>query len=239
MPTHASDFDSVRPFLTRNTILGKLPSVVLDALVRKGQVRRFEKGAFIYRRGDPGDSLMVVISGRVKLANTNVGGKEAALDFLCVGDILVETSDMDGKERAIDAVALEASDIFVTYTRDLLPSLLEHPQALLEIIRELCARARAGAAIIEDNTLKMRARLARGLLRLARRRGRRSTDGATLLLAISQEELGNHLGLSRTNVNRQLGQLKLANLIRIDGTEISIVDEQGLEEIGANCSSND
>jgi len=239
MSTHAPDFDSVRPFLTKNTILGRLPGVVLDALVRKGQVKRFEKGAFIYRRGDPGDSLMVVISGRVKLANTNVGGKEVALDFLGVGDIFGETSALDGKERAIDAIALEASDIFVVYTRDLLPTLLEHPQALLEIIRELCERARAGAAIIEDNTLKMRARLARGLLRLARRRGRRSADGATLLLAISQEELGNHLGLSRANVNRQLGQLKLANLIRIDGTEISIIDEQGLDELGADCSSDD
>ena len=239
MSTHAPDLDSVRPFLTRNTFLGRLPDVVLDTLVRKGQVRRCEKGDLIYRRGDPGDSLMVVISGRVKLANTNVGGKEVALDFLGVGDIFGETSALDGKERAIDAIALEASDIFVVYTRDLLPTLLEHPPALLEIIRELCERARAGAAIIEDNTLKMRARLARGLLRLARRRGRRSADGTTLLLTISQEELGNHLGLSRGNVNRQLGQLKLANLIRIDGTEISIIDEQGLEDIGADCSSND
>jgi len=239
MSTHAPDLDSVRPFLTRNTFLGRLPDVVLDTLVRKGQVRRCEKGDLIYRRGDPGDSLMVVISGRVKLANTNVGGKEVALDFLGVGDILGETSALDGKERAIDAVALETSDIFVVYTRDLLPTLLEHPQALLEIIRELCERVRAGAAIIEDNTLKMRARLARGLLRLARRRGRRSADGTSLLLAISQEELGNHLGLARANVNRQLRQLKLANLIRIDGTEIGIVDEQGLDEIGADCSSND
>ena len=239
MSTHAPDLDSVRPFLTRNTFLGRLPDVVLDTLVRKGQVRRCEKGDLIYRRGDPGDSLMVVISGRVKLANTNVGGKEVALDFLGVGDILGETSALDGKERAIDAVALETSDIFVVYTRDLLPTLLEHPQALLEIIRELCERARAGAAIIEDNTLKMRARLARGLLRLARRRGRRSEDGTSLLLAISQEELGNHLGLARANVNRQLRQLKLANLIRIDGAEIGIVDEQGLDEIGADCSSDD
>jgi CRP/FNR family transcriptional regulator, cyclic AMP receptor protein len=229
--------DSIRPFLTRSTILGRLPEVVLDALVRKGQLKSYDRGDLIYRRGDPGDSLMVVIGGRVKLANTNVGGKEVALDFLGVGDILGETSALDGKERAVDAVALEASDIFVVYTRDLLPTLLEHPKALLEIIYVLCERTRAGAAIIEDNSLRMRARAARGLLRLARRRGRRSADGATLVLAISQEELGKHLGLSRANVNRQLGQLKLANLIRIDGTEISIIDETGLDEIGADPSS--
>jgi CRP/FNR family transcriptional regulator, cyclic AMP receptor protein len=231
--------DGIRPFLTQSTILGRLPGVVLDALVRKGQLKSYDKGALIYRRGDPGDSLMVVIAGRVKLANTNVGGKEVALDFLGSGDILGETSALDGKERAVDAVALERSDIFAVYTRDLLPILLEHPQALLEIIRVLCERTRAGAAIIEDNSLRMRARAARGLLRLARRRGSRSTDGDTLVLAISQEELGKHLGLTRENVNRQLGKLKLANLIRVDGTEISIIDEKGLDELGTDPSSTD
>ena len=174
MPTRSAQPDSVRPFLTRNTILGRLPDVVLDALVRKGQVKTYAKGALIYRRGDPGDSLMVVISGRVKLANTNVGGKEVALDFLGVGDILGETSALDGKERAVDAVALEGSDIFVvSHARPLADPARASAGDCSTIIRVLCERARAGAAIIEDNTLKMRARAARGLLRLARRRGRR------------------------------------------------------------------
>jgi CRP-like cAMP-binding protein len=237
MSTHA--LETVRPFLTKNTFLGRLPDVVLDALLRKGQVKKYARGALIYRRGDPSDSLMVVISGRLKLANTNVGGKEVALDFLGVGDIFGETSALDGKERAVDAVAVEDADVFVIYARDLLPTLIDHPLAMLEVIRVLCERARAGAAIIEDNTLKMRARAARGLLRLARRRGHRSADGATLQLTISQEELGKHLGLVRTNVNRQLRQLKLANLIKIDGAKICIIDEKGLEEIGADPSPKD
>ena len=237
MNTHALEI--IRPFLTKNTFLGRLPDVVLDALVRKGQVRTYERGTLIYRRGDPSDSLMVLIAGRVKISNTSVGGKEVVLDFLGVGDIYGEFSALDGKERAVDAVALEDLEVFVVYSRDLLPTLIAHPHAMLEIIRVLCERARAGAAIIEDNTLEMRARAARGLLRLARRRGQRSADGATLQLTISQEELGKHLGLARTNVNRQLRQLKLANLIRIDGAKICIIDEKGLEEIGADPSPRD
>ncbi|NKB16448.1 MAG: Crp/Fnr family transcriptional regulator [Sphingomonadales bacterium] len=72
----------------------------------------------------------------------------------------------------------------------------------------------------------MRGRTARGLLRLARRHGRASADGGHLQLTISQEELGKFLGMSRANVNRQLGQLKIADVIRIHGTEISIIDEK-------------
>lgn len=235
MPTHS--LETVRPILTKNTFLGRLPEVVLDALVRKGQIRTYEKGAIVYRRGDPSDSLMVVISGRVKISNTNAGGKEIVLDFLGVGDIYGEFSAMDGKERAVDAFALEDSEVFVVYSRDLLPTLIAHPHAMLEIIRVLCERARAGAAIIEDNTLRMRARAAKGLLRLARQRGCRSADGASLQLTISQEELGKYLGLSRANVSRQLGQLRLANTITVNGTVISIIDEEGLEEIAVDPSS--
>lgn len=237
MPTHS--LETVRPILTKNTFLGRLPEVVLDALLRKGQVRTYAKGALIYRRGDPSESLMVVITGRVKISNTSVGGKEVVLDFLGVGDIYGEFSALDGKERAVDAFALEDSEVFVVYSRDLVPTLIAHPHAMLEVIRVLCERARAGAAIIEDGTLRMRARAAKGLLRLARQRGRRAADGAPLQLTISQEELGKYLGLTRANVNRQLGQLKNAGMIRINGTEISIVDEKGLDEIATDPSSVD
>ena len=45
--------------------------------------------------------------------------------------------------------------------------------------------------------------------------------------------------MTRANVNRQLGQLKIADVIKISGTEISIIDEQGLAEIGDAPASKD
>jgi CRP/FNR family cyclic AMP-dependent transcriptional regulator len=238
MPTYSSQPDSIRPFLKGNTFLGQLPDAALDALIRRGQTRSYAKGAFIYRRGTPGDSLMVVITGRAKLANTNVDGKEVVLHFLGAGDVCGELA-LDGKERAADAIVLEDADVFVLAMRDLLPTLAAHPDTMLAIIRELCEKVRAGAAIIVDSTLEMRGRTAMGLLRLARQHGRKSADGVSLQLTISQEELGKYLWLSRANVSRQLGQLKLANMIRISGTEITILDEKGLAEIATDPASKD
>jgi CRP-like cAMP-binding protein len=228
----------MRPFLKQNTFLGGLPAAALDALLRKGEERAFERGDFIYRRGDPGDSLMIVLRGRVKLANTNVSGKEVTIDYLAAGGVFGETSALDGKERAVDAVALERADIFVIPSAELLPALLAHPEAMLAVIRVLCERSRAGAGIIEDNTLKMRARTARGLLRLARQRGRKG-PGGMLQLVISQEELGKYLDLTRGNVNRQLATLKVAGHIKVQGSEITILDEKGLDEIAAQGSGDD
>jgi len=239
MGSHSPHLERVRPLLKKNTFLGRLPDVVLDALMCRGQLRSFTKGSVIYQRGEPGDSLMVVIAGRIKLTNVSSSGREVVLDFVGPGGIYGEVAALDGKDRAADAVALEDAEVFVVYTRDLLPTLAAHPNAMLEVIHALCEKVRTGAAIIEDGTLEMRARAARGLLRLARQHGRAGADGASLQLTMSQEELGKYLGLSRTNVNRALGQLKLANVIKISGTSISIIDEKGLADIAEAPPSKD
>jgi CRP-like cAMP-binding protein len=124
------------------------------------------------------------------------------------------------------------------HARDLLPTLVAHPPALLEIIQILCEKLRSASAIIEDNTLEMRARTARGLLRLARQHGRTSKDGVRLQLPMSQTELGSYLSISRENVSRQLGRLRDANVVAVNDQQIIITDEVGLAEIAASPSKD-
>jgi CRP/FNR family cyclic AMP-dependent transcriptional regulator len=230
--------ERVRPFLRNNTFFGGLPDAALEALIARGHTKRYAKGEIIYRRGEPGDSLMVLLSGRIKVTNVNADAREVVLNFLGVGDINGEIAALDGKERSADAAALEACEIFAVHARDLLPMLTAHPAALLEIVQILCEKLRAASAIIEDGTLEMRGRTARGLLRLAQQHGRTSKDGVRLLLTVSQSELGGYLGLSRENVSRQLGQLKDANVIKFDGAQIVITDQHGLAAIAAVSVKN-
>lgn len=239
MATPLQHQEHVHPFLKKNTFLGRLPDVVLDALLRKGQLKQYSRGEMIYRRGERGDSLMVLVAGRIKLTNISAGAREVVLHFAGVGEMLGEIAALDGRERAANAVALEESEVFVIHTRDLLPTLIAHPNAMLEIIRALCEKVRAGALLIEDRTLAMRGRTAMGLLRLAQQHGRRRKDGIHLQLTLSQEELGHYLGLSRANVSRELGWLKEANVIRVSRTQIVVTDERGLAEIADAASSRD
>jgi len=133
--------------------------------------------------------------------------------------------------RAADVIALQDAEVFTVYGRDLLPLLTQHPQALLELVQILCEKLRAASAAIEDNSLDMRRRLARGLLRLTLQHGRTIKNGIRVNLTVSQSELGAYLGLSRENVNRQLAQLRDAKLIRNDGAQIIVTDEVGLARI--------
>jgi len=171
---------------------------------------------------------MVLLSGRIKIVNTTTDAREVVLNFLGVGDVNGEIAVLDGKERTADAVALEGCEVFIIQARDLLPTLSMHPAALLEVIQVLCEKLRSSSAMIEDNTLEMRSRTARGLLRLSQQHGRKGKDGIRLNLTMTQTELGGYLGISRENVSRELGRLRDANVIKFDGPQIVITHEQGL-----------
>ena len=154
MTTHScSSPESLLSLLKNYTFFGSLPDAALEALIRKGHVSKFSKGDVIYRRGDPGDSLMVIVAGQIKIANVNVDAKEVVLNFLGVGDINGEIAVLDGPERSANAIALENSEVLAIYARDLIPALTSHPQAMLKIIRLLCEKLRAVSAIVEDSTL--------------------------------------------------------------------------------------
>jgi CRP-like cAMP-binding protein len=223
--------DRVRPFLRKNTFFGGLPDAALEALIRKGHTKKFAKGDTISRRGDPGDSLMVILSGRLKITNITADGREVVLNFISTGEINGEIAALDGRERTADAVALEPGELFVVHARDLLPTLNAYPAALFEIIQILCDRLRSTSAIIEDNTLEMRARMAKGLLRLANQHGRKGPNGIQLNLTLSQRELGAYLSLSRENVSRQLSWLRELKTIDVVGSQIIITDAPTLESI--------
>jgi CRP/FNR family transcriptional regulator, cyclic AMP receptor protein len=227
------DIRNVVRILSETTFLGAVPDDALEIIVRCGHIRTFPRATVIYRRGEPGSSLMVVLSGRIKISNVSPEGREVVLNFLRAGDLSGEIAVLDGKERTADALALEETRALVISARDLLPVLISNPNALLDITITLCEKLRAISAIVEDNTREMRARAASGLLRLVQRHGTASKETIRLDLLLSQQDLGNYLGISRENVSRQLRQLRFANVVDIEEGHIVITDKDGLEEIAA------
>jgi CRP/FNR family transcriptional regulator, cyclic AMP receptor protein len=219
---------SVRSFLVANTFIGSLPVDAVDALMKAGHVRCYPKGAPLFERGDPADSLLLIMSGRVKIRNITTDGREVVLNFLGGGDIIGEIASLDCGVRTASAKAYQDTQIFQLYRRDLLPVLTQQPAALLEIVQLLCERLRTISRLVEDNLRDMRGRFAAGILRLATQHGRRTPRGIEIDLAVNQRDLGNYLGLARENVNRQINRLVSDGVIRIGDGVLIIVNESAL-----------
>ena len=225
----------IRDALADSDLFGSLFDEELDQLVSYGKTTSVPEGNIVFQRGDDGDSLMIVITGRIKISNVSIDGKEAVLNFIepcnCFGEIAM----LDGKKRSADATALVATELFVLRKADMLRFIEAHPDVVWRVMGVLCAKLRRTSEMVEDSVLlTMEPRIARGILRLASDYGRKSPEGIRIEFRMSQRELGSYVGLARENVNRHLGTWRQRGVLSIENGVITIHDQAALEAAAGN-----
>lgn len=172
-------------------------------LLGTGTRRHYTTGQLIYARGEPGTSLFVIETGRVEVSVSGPDGRAAVLNHMGPGEVLGEIALIDEGPRSADAVAatdvtgvLLAKSQFKYFLRD-------DPAAAYGMIAELCSKVRNASDMFETQSrLQGSVRLARCLVRMARKWGK-ETDGEIEIGAdVNQTDLGDFAGLSRESVNR-------------------------------------
>src|SRR3712207_4797382 len=94
--------------LSESEIFGALLEEELAELVRLGTRARYPAGRIIFEKEDPGESLMIVLSGRIKIRSLSADGREIVLNFIEPGQAFGEIALLDGRPRTAGAVTLEA-----------------------------------------------------------------------------------------------------------------------------------
>lgn len=196
-----------------------LDSAALEALAGLAQRRQWQAGETLFQRGDPGDWMLALAEGRVKLTLTTPSGRELTLRLAEAGDSLGEFALVDGEPRSADATALEPSSGWVLDRLRFAALAEAHPALGLSVARYFSRRLRATTEQLEGIALyQLEARLARFLLFTLRQlNGPDLPPEAALRLEISQSELAAVLGASRPKVNRALQSLQELGAIRREG----------------------
>lgn len=227
-----SSYQDKRQIFERHFLLGKLGSSEIDALLTYSRVERYGAGQEIFAKGSPGDSMMAVLCGTVRISSISLAGKEIVLNIINPGEIFGEIALLDGGERSGDAVAMSDCELLVLHRRDFLPFLENHADICLMLIRILCQRLRQTSEQVEDVLFRhLEGRIAKALLHLAERSGRPGVGGPVLELHLSQSELGNIVGSSRESVNKQLQAWHRAGLIDIAKGSIVIRNPAAIEQL--------
>ena len=228
--------DRARRVLAGSTAFQACTPAVIDEIMQRAVVKILPRGDTMFSQGDKGDSMMVVLSGSLKVTSVTAEGREVVLGFLRSGALTGEIAVLDGRERTANVIAMEPVEAVAIYRRDLLPILRANPDAMFALLEGLCGRLRATNALFESHTLDAGARVADGLLRLANEHGQKTAKGIVIDLKITQRDLGGHLGLTRETVSRSLGDLREARLVEISGTSIVILDMDGLRDVAESSS---
>lgn len=190
----------------------------------------YSDGQFVFRKGDPGRGMMMILSGRLKIT-TPVGNAEAILNVLGKGDILGEIALLDGGPRTADATAIEPTSLLVLDRRDFVPLANRYPAAYANIVQLLCRRIRYSTGMLEDSLfMDLRVRLGRALLRLAEHSGNPVEDGVRIELRLSQQDLARSVGMTRESINKQLRIWRERSWVRIEGRNIVLRDIEALRK---------
>ena len=221
-----------RDLLAQHFILAQLTPQELEAIVAMAGERRFTNGKVIFQKGDPGTSLMAVLSGRVRISAYSEDGKEVILNIIEPGHIFGEIALLDGKERTADATAMGATTLLVLDRREFIPFLERNPKIAIRLLEVLCERIRRTSEMVENVAfLDFGARLARLLLRLAETHGEEVADGIQINLKLSQTDLGNLIASTRESVNRQLNAWSEEGVLALERGRITILDQDALEDL--------
>jgi len=145
-------YDKKRQIFERHALFAKLTRSEIDTLLTYTRVERYRAGRQIFAEGSPGDSMMVVLRGTVKISAPVSSGKEIVLNVINLGECFGEKSLLDGEERSADAIAMTDCELLVLNRRDFMPVLENHADICLILLKILCQRQRHSCRMSSDST---------------------------------------------------------------------------------------
>jgi CRP-like cAMP-binding protein len=231
-PQRTAAIDDARRLLANCMLFRGLVENERDAVVARARIRHFAAGETIFLMGSPGDSMMAVLSGQVRISVPSPEGREILLAIFQPGEVFGEIALLDGKERTADARAMTACDLAILERRDVFAFLERQPNAWPRLVEVLCDRLRTtDQHIAEVALLQLPVRLAKALLRMADSEANVAQGRGGATVQLSQRELGNIVGAARESVNKCLREWQRSGLVRIEGTLITISDRATLEGV--------
>ena len=223
---------SQRQVLRSSRLFARLADSELDAVLAHAAVARYKEGDRIFAKGDPGNSMMAVLKGRVMISSPSADGRQVVLTVMRDGEVFGEIALLDGGERTADATAMTDCELLVVPRRSLMTLLERRPDLCIGLLHVLCERLRRTNEQVEDLAfLDLEARIAKALLRLAEENNGAERPGRPLGIRISQRALGELVGGSRESVNKHLQDWKRSGIIAVEKGSIVIRDLDALAGI--------
>ncbi|HWW09526.1 MAG TPA: Crp/Fnr family transcriptional regulator [Candidatus Acidoferrales bacterium] len=187
-----------------------LPPERLAAYAAHTRRRRYPRGTYLSRVGDPAQDIFILASGTVKASRVGTDGDEV-VDMMVwrPGEVFGEPGAViEGATRVIDGLAVEDSECLLLHRDELMRILEEDPVVMRRILARLAEMTRDRFGVVSGVAfLDVAGRVAAKLLELAARHGEACEGGVRIDLKMSQRTLAGMVLASRESVNRALATL--------------------------------
>ncbi|HLF26213.1 MAG TPA: Crp/Fnr family transcriptional regulator [Anaerolineae bacterium] len=234
-------------FLRQVPLLARLRESDLAALSQDLQLREYDKGEMIFRQGDAGYDLFIILRGKVRIFRMTPSGHETTITIFGVGDIIGELAVVDGQPRSASARTIGPCGLLQITAERFMTRLSTIPELALAVIRVLAAKTRWTAAYAEAIAQYDAAgRLLHVLLTFTDQFGEEVEKGKRYILALglNQADLASLIGVRREWINHLLRDWRKRGLLDYSAGKITILDRLRIEQerdnlIEANLREND
>lgn len=217
--------EQIRSALLDVSLFSDLDGETLAALTQIAYLRTVKKGEVLFRQGEPGEELLVLIRGSVTASVSRREGGTMTVGVLGPGEFFGEVALLDGFPRSATVTALEDLQLVVV-DRETFTSLVhDNPPLSFALLRAMARRMRVlNEALTDIASLDVSDRLCRRLLLLARQHGSPNPHGTRITIPLTPALLGDMVGAPEETVARVLGRLEADGLIRIVDQQFHLLD---------------
>ena len=180
-------------------------SEALTVLSGRGEIRRYRKGTLLIEEGDVGDTIYIILVGRMRVFSAGDNEREVTYGVYGPGEYIGEMS-LDGGPRSASVITIEPCLCAVVTRRTLEAFIAERPDFAFELLAKVIRRVRSSTHSVRQlalNDVYGRLRLLLGALALP------PVEGALpRIKRLTHQEMANRIGCSREMVSRLMKDLE-------------------------------
>ena len=200
----------------------------------------FPEGAVIFVEGQAPRGIFVLCQGQAKLSTSSRDGRTFIVRIARAGEVLGLDAVVTGRRCQLTAETMQPSQLNFVSREDFLRFLKEYGDASLRAAQHIGRDCQYAYEVVRSIGLSHSAseRVAKFLLVSA-------TDGHVrngvvhARLALTHEEIGQLIGVSRETITRTLAEFKKKDMIDLKGSNLTIHNKPALERlVGAWCQEH-
>ncbi|HEX3140521.1 MAG TPA: Crp/Fnr family transcriptional regulator [Rhizobacter sp.] len=192
----------------------------LRTLVARGEPRRYRKGTLLIQEGDVGETLYIVLSGRVKSFSADERDREIVYGVYGPGEYLGEMS-LDGGPRSASVITLEPTVCAVVTRTTLREHIAANPEFAFELLSRVIRRARL--ATQSARSMALMSVYARIVALLERLSTTDSTGKRWVSVRLTHADIAAQVGCSREMVSRIMKDLSAGAYVQRSALGLEIL----------------
>jgi CRP-like cAMP-binding protein len=190
-------------------LFSELTGRELDLIASSGSRRKFPAKNLVFQEGDPGEALLIILSGKVKVLLSGKDGQEFILAILGPGSFFGEMAILESAARSASVMTVEPCEFLLLRQKDLTDLLTQHPAIALKILKNLSQRLRKTNEHIRSLVMfDIYGRVGRCLVNLAEVQGGKVNGQLLVPNRPSFQELAKMIGCTRETLSRAMKALR-------------------------------